>query len=494
MGKIVPETIKKFDGGMQTDTRRVSPTGGRLIKNFDILSFPSKLKPYNSSESGNDTAARAFSTFLYGNSKLYGLGVVSATTKPKIFSKDTFTDGTWTEPGNGEGTSARNTNFFTYYKSAIYGAQGGTAFWKFLISGAGFTDSDLAVTYTNVSNGIVHSKDDILYVGYDNIIAKNNAGSWTLAALTLPSDYYITSICEYGNYLAIACAPASSAGRTVSRVFLWDRDSSLTTLSESIDWGEGSLNVLEEYDGGLLGISILGNRLMIKYWASAFLKIGERKHLEFLLDANVAPTLSQQKQKANDRIYFLLGARIDGTGANNQFGVFSIGKNSDGVFALSLDRTPNNDTDPNSLVGFYLATVSGVDYMFISYNDGSGNVQTSKTSESDTTFSHTSTFKTQIFDSGVVRFPKKLVRVIVDTEPLPTAGSYTVSYRKDEETAYTTIFTHSTDNSLSHTAINIESTGATLPQYNEIQFQITATGGATITGFSFEAEITDKAI
>ncbi|GAH30408.1 unnamed protein product, partial [marine sediment metagenome] len=67
---------------------------------------------------------------------------------------------------------------------------------------------------------------------------------------------YITSICEFGNYLAIGAAPLSGLGGSV--VYLWDRDSSLTTLSEIIDFGEGNLRVLEEIDGVLIGISSVG--------------------------------------------------------------------------------------------------------------------------------------------------------------------------------------------------------------------------------------------
>ena len=91
-----------------------------------------------------------------------------------------------------------------------------------------------------------------------------------------------------------------------------------------------------------------------------------------------------------------------------------------------------------------------------------------------------------------IRITKKLVGVTVETEALPTAGQVVLKYRKDEETSWTTIFTNTTDNSLSHSAINIESTGVTLPQFKEIQFQIISTGNAVITGLRFKIEIIDK--
>ena len=79
------------------------------------------------------------------------------------------------------------------------------------------------------------------------------------------------------------------------------------------------------------------------------------------------------------------------------------------------------------------------------------------------------------------------------TEYLPKYASYTLKYRTDNNTAWTTIFTESADNSISHSAINIESSGDSLPKdYKEIQFQILSTGGAEITELSFAEDVTSK--
>ena len=83
---------------------------------------------------------------------------------------------------------------------------------------------------------------------------------------------------------------------------------------------------------------------------------------------------------------------------------------------------------------------------------------------------------------------KKLLGITVMTSPLPTVGTVILSYRKDEDSGFTEIFTNSTDDSIRHSAITIESSGATLPQYKEIQFRIESTGGAEITGFKFRSE------
>jgi len=79
------------------------------------------------------------------------------------------------------------------------------------------------------------------------------------------------------------------------------------------------------------------------------------------------------------------------------------------------------------------------------------------------------------------------------TEALPTNGQIVLKYRKDKDLvdgAWTTIFTEATDDSIEFDAINIS--GATLPEYKEIQFRIESTGGAVITGLKWKAEIIDK--
>ena len=124
-------------------------------------------------------------------------------------------------------------------------------------------------------------------------------------------------------------------------------------------------------------------------------------------------------------------------------------------------------------------------------NDGSVN---NSVKDSSYSITNPSIYESLILNGGDSSKIKKLIGVTVFHEPLPAAGSVVLKYRKDEETAWTTIFTHTTDNSISHSAINIESSGANLPEYKEIQFQISSLGGAVITGLKYKAEEIDKDI
>ncbi len=142
------------------------------------------------------------------------------------------------------------------------------------------------------------------------------------------------------------------------------------------------------------------------------------------------------------------------------------------------------EEEASSIEGMFLL---GNFWFFAHSNDGSVN-----RTDNDSTFTHTSIYQSQKYTLGDASKTKKLLGTTVMSAPLPTAGQVVLRYRKDEETTWTTIFTNTTDNSISHSAINIESSGITLTEFKEIQFRIQSTGGAEITGLKFRAEEIDK--
>ena len=123
-----------------------------------------------------------------------------------------------------------------------------------------------------------------------------------------------------------------------------------------------------------------------------------------------------------------------------------------------------------------------------------------KTDDSTTGFSHNSVYETKTFNGEQhgydATYYKDLVEVSVMTEYMPTAGQITLAYQINQNigtSSWTTIFTNSTDNSISHTANNVESGGTALPKdYKEIAFRILSTGGAEVTGLSFREEVKEK--
>lgn len=523
MAKFVEQVINDFSLGMNSDPRVQDTRYAQLIKNLDAHTYKHKLVPFRSSEDGDDNGntikIKNFCIAIRSGSgtsaspyvfNLFGLGKQSAVDRAQVYSKTLadevggLGDNTWTSPNEAQSSSGvANYDFFTYYKKAglIFGARAGTNIWAFdPDSGTAWDDSSATFNYTNITQGLVHSADDILYVAYNDgtstyVASKNGGAAWSATALTLPQHFKPTSICEYGNYLAIALSPLSNIGKSI--VVLWDRNS--TSWNEIIDWGEGQLTILDEVGGYLVGVNYIGTNSSTFEQKAVFKSFGGGKPVTFreLINESTFSTgdIPIAKQKVGNYLYFLLTITLNGV---KEQGLWKIGKSLSGGFSVVMDRTPNNDTALTSgtLYGFYIVG----DFVFIAYDSSS----THALSKTDNTSKHdvTGVYETVILNGGDSSKTKKLLGVTVMFEPLPANGEIVVKYKKDEETSFTTIFNIDGDtanelNDIRYSAINIESSGAILPTYKEITFRIETVGktasttGDTgvITGLKYKAEV-----
>ena len=538
MGKIIETTINRFDGGIVNDARDDNANTARFISGFDALTFPKKMSSYRQSESGDSSAStsrkRNFAIALRTGTTyaLYALGIVSGQVYAEVLRKELttsgggandFGDATWAAPNaNASASGVPNFNLWVYYRKVglIFGARNGSHIMAFSPTGSAFADTHQALTYTEIGQGIVHSKDDILYIPwYNNAgaagaksgIAKNNNGVWTNTALALPDHLIPTSISEYGNFLAIGCAPASGVGN--SRVFLWDRNESTTILSESIDAGSGSLMILEEVDGELIWISQKGGTITSFstlpnpntshkdriYFRKLVGNVGVKffeLHSDRAGGVNTT-SLPAYKQKIDNRLFFQMIIQFNGSVRD---GVWSVGRSSpSSPFALVNEERTNNNTalaTGDALAGF----IKVGDFLLQAYTDG-GTYAVSKTVvQTNSSFSANGIYESKPYDGSIHGFDetyyKDLLEVSVMTEAMVSLGQIILAYQIDEDvgsSAWTTIFTNTTDNSISHVANNIESSGAALPKnYKKIAFRILATGGAEPAKLSFREEVTGK--
>lgn len=522
MGKTFEVKIDRFDGGITNDPLDTSENVARMVTNFDSLTNQRRLIPYRSTESGDSSAStskkqnfciakRTGTTY-----SLYSLGYISGDTKAEVLYKDLTTgavndldDATWATPANNQSSDGTvNMGLFIYYEfmNKIFGLRTSSGnrpvIWIFDPTGGAWTDSERDIgNYRDVPSpiteenicGLVHSKDDILYIGFGANVIKNNNGTWTpfsVAALELPRKYLITAMCEYDGFLAIACAPAN--GVENSRIYLWDRDSSLTTISESIDAGEGIIKILEEVDGQLVSISLSGanggtSATRFNDRVSFRRLVGqEMVKIKELQTGGTTAILRNRKQKIDNRLWFMMSISLNGA---TREGCWSVGRsNTSGQFTVVHEATPNNDTALSSgaLNGF----IKVGDYLFQSYTSG-GTYGLSKTDDS-ANYTATAIYETTIRNDGDSSLTKKLLGVTVHTESMPAAGQIVLKYRVNRATNWTTIFTNTTDSDISHDAVNIESSGANLGEYKEIEFRIESTGGAVVTGLSYKGELVDR--
>lgn len=483
--------ITDFFGGISDDSRKVSQNEFQISKHFDIFSNPKRLTPYRSLEADTETSVSSTDLkqylvrdFIYpsASGKLYGLGQ-TAGGLTKIVQKADATTGLWTTPASSEGNGAVLNGCFFEYKDYAWGFQGTNQIFKWgLLSGSpSITNSvdTVASTITSVANGVI-AADGNAYMAYNNIVVRvaTDASTITDSAKTVPTNYKITSLANYGSYLAIGCSPKDSFNGK-STVFLWNLSSDL--FAETIDWGEGDLRVLEPIEGLLVGVTdrYLNNAtgagrgsMIIQGYSGGAAQVLK----EVFTQALVGKTMPISKAVKNNRLFFAAKIMTNSAGTEYHEGIWSFGrKNVNYPYSLTLDIIDENiDTDGIQAFG------TAANYFFIAHSlDGS----VDKTNDA-ATYAFTSIYESQIFSFDDPTILKKLDEITVYTAPIPTSGSITVKYKVDSDTSWTTIGTLSTVGALARNFINIESTGANFKTFREIQFRIeSVTGGAEPTGY-----------
>ena len=442
---------------------------------------------------------------LGSNGKLYGLGK-NGSGQPKVVSKAAPGSGNWTLEATAEGNAARIVGSFIEWQNAFWFFQGTNQVGKWTIGGT-VTNSvgTVGSTITSVAQSIVGA-DNNLYMFYNNQVVRiSPAGGVTDAAVSgLPSDMRITSVAPYGSYLAIGMAYGTSAttapiGR--SKVFLWDMVTT-TTLADVVDWGEGYLRVLGNIEGRICGVSdkylsstlgLTRGSMVVRLWAGGVPQVMKEivANQTVTADTSTITRFPRDVVIKNNKMYWAASVPFGlstSTESTHHLGIWVFGrKNVNSNFTISLDYVEEAVDTSN----FYINSFGAAgDFWFVNHS-ADGSIE--KTDDS-ASYTYTSIYDTQILNGGDSSLNKKMLGVTVFFAALPAAGQVVLKYRINEETSYTTIFTHTTDNSLSHSAINIESSGVTLPEFKELVFRIESTGGAEITGIRCRYEVIDKDI
>lgn len=497
MAKTVEITVDDFSGGIADDVRKSTASEFTITKHFDIFSNPKRLTPYRSLEADTETSVSSTDLkqyfvrdFLYttGSAKLYGLGQTGAGLTKIVYKADATT-GTWTLPASSEGNGAVKNGCLVEYKDYIWGFQGTTQVFKWgLLSGTpAITNTAGTVgTITSVAQGVI-AKDDQLYLPYNNKIVRVSAGGTVSdAVLTIPTQFKITSICNFGNYLAIAAAPISNYAGS-SKVFLWNLTSD--DVQEVIDWGEGEIRVLETIEGILVGVTdrYLNNAtgagtgsMIVQVYSGGV----PQTIKEIYTKALTGKAMPISKTVKNNRLFWSAKIMTNASGTEYDEGIWSFGrKNVNYPYTLTLDVIDEN-VNTSGIQSFGAAA----NYFFVAHsNDGS----VDKTNDS-AIYTFSSVYQSQIINFGDTTSDKRLESVKVHFRKLASGESITLKYRVDGATAWTTVGTTSTAGDLSHTFLNIESTGDAFSSGREYEFRIESTGGAEITGWMAKATILDN--
>lgn len=489
MAKEDNKTILFYEG-ISDDPRIESLSQHQVSKHFDIFSNPRKITPYRDLEADTNDGSTATGMkqyfvkdffFASESARLYGLGQ-TAGGLTKIVYKADATTGNWTLPSSAEGNGAVKNDCFFEFKDYAWGFQGTNQIFKYgLLSGSPtITNSASTVgsTITSVANGVIAS-DANAYMAYNNVIVRiAPGGTITDSAKTVPANYKITSLTNYGNYLAIGCSPIQPYNGK-SKVFLWDLASDL--FYDTVEWGAGDLRVLDNVDGVLVGVTDLylnnsvgagRGSLVIKIWQGGTPQVVKQIFTKALTNKQIPLS----KAVKEGRLYFSAKIMTNDAGTTYNEGIWSFGrKNSSYSWALSIDYVVES-ANTSGIQAFGNAG----NYFFATHSaDGS----ISKTNDA-ASYTFTSIVESQVYGFGNVYKYKKLECVQVSTVPLTTGQSLTLKYRVDGATSWTTIGTMSTVGQMSHEFYGIESTGAPFVSAKEFEFRLESTGGAEITGFT----------
>jgi len=492
--------IQKFNGGMADDVREQSSNKCALSKNFDIFSHPHRMVPHydmeaDENDGSTETGMRQYKVedFVYATSgKLYGLGRKAASDHTKLFIKATPSTGNWAVPASSESALARVKGCLFEYNDKLLGFESTNKIFEYGdLSGTPTYSANavtLGATITSVANGLV-GRDDQGYMFYNNIVVRV-ASDFTVtdSALTLPAHLKITSATRYGDYLAIACAPKATANAIdglPSVVYLWDYTSS--DVSETIDFGDGNLMVLETIENQLIGISERGfnSSVGLRPDTEIIFRVYNGGTAQIVKEAYAIATttsnrLKQYKAVRKSRLYFAASLSTATNGTTFNEGVWSIGRvKGTNNYALALEYIEESATLNNPVLSFQIAG----DYVWMAWGI-IGNI--SKTNESAAAFTFTSVWESIKFNGGDINKTKRLVGVAVSKAT--TTGQVVVKYKTEADSDFVTIHTMATGSAVSQELIKIVSTGKNLPEFQEIQFRLESTTGAEITGFKFVYE------
>lgn len=495
--QIYKDKFDTFYGGIPDDIRTQGNGYGVSAQHFDIFTNPKRLTPFRNmvADNGEDLTFSIIN-FLYANSVHYGQGVVSATARNKLFYKasDPVT-GSWTAVSSGEASGgSRNRYLFIEFHNYIYLASSGTDRIQYFgdITGAPtFNETAYSLSGAGVplptGRAIITADDKLLIPCGRYIVMKDGAGSgptnaWSVA-LTLPSSESIVDIVENGDSVSIATV-ATYNGTTISRVRLWDKVSS--DVSQTIDFGEGTIALVEVLEGEIIGIiSVGGNsafgirpRLVVRKWGGGTKAVVDK---EIQADNNTTLIIygSNCKVKNGNRVVFGATITINGTVFNQ---LMSYGRRSpEYPQALTFDRLVDNDT---ALTG----AINGVgkigDFYWIAHND---NGSVNRTNDQNAFTNATAVYITPKINGenrvqDAARRDKSMVMGGIITAPLTTGQAVSLYYRKDGTTSWTLVRTYSYgDDSV---GMGFESGNVTggvpFDNFREGQFKAVATGGAEI--------------
>lgn len=455
MAKVL---INRWDGGVSLSERPQTVNEQSSSQGFDIFKDSFKLTKIDN-QTVNETASGASVTTgecpIYDATKrasdgrIIGVGQTSGSgsTSFRFYRKDSSITGTW-QQNSAVANGIINWNAYAIlYKDVQYGYYTQTSesrLYRYDSDSAHTLIGTTADAHGSITpRPVVHSQDNNLYMGSNKTISKFDGTTFTASAITLP--YYISSMCEFGTYLAIACQ--SPEGGVI---YLWGRDTTLTTLQDVIKVDNGKLQIIENLDGYLVAITetpydpYTGSIAI----ASTYKTITARMYIGGTMK-KVQSTFVGSNENGSNQLLSHKKAIRDGTlifstGSNY---LMRFGLNQNGQYVMSRDAEAV--ASGKTLVNQYGFFVLG-DYLFSAFRASSGSpsegllyrnnsTQNSGTSEYVDTAYYVTTINPSMPIGDRIK-DKTLTAVALKFYSLSTTtGTVTIKVSVDNGTTYTTL-------------------------------------------------------
>ena len=529
---MVTIPITYFGGGMAEDYSHGGMGECSVSKHFDTLSYPHRLQPLRSMTTESTTDSKIGNIIVGTNGRLYGVGTdpgnptfgklwVRSDNNTTASGASYAASSTWrsltTDQLSGAVLRSGDYQFLVDYPDAESPDTSNTRtiFWastNIIVAsspiGVGSATTD-ALTFATISQGFVHPKDKRLYFGYQTTgvegsityigrISPNTTpfGSKNYLALQLPGEYRVYSLCDYGNYLAIGCTTTQGD----SKVFLWDRDETLTTISEILNWGKGQLKVLNNLNGMLVGVNTISangantvqdsDGIQIKlYSGGATPDTVKEIKAQRLTTTNPSATLNENVNFIyNNRLYFSANI-VNGGTAPAYYGLWSFGRNKNGGFSTTIERMATNT---GTETGVLAAAING-DFVSMAHTAVGTLTFTTNGNTLSTIYDATSVYESTINPEMAEldkEKKKQLMGVYCTYLPLPADATVVMEYRVDSSAngSWTTIFTETSDGVTFTERTKTDSSGE-FTSGRKYEFRITSTDGAIITGWGYKYEV-----
>lgn len=489
MPKVI---INQFDGGLAETKYPVETNVAADMFHCDIFSDRKLLKNLRRNEkdtlSGGSEACYIFDGARRSDGKILAIGNTSSSVSTARFFRKNGDDVTsyWQQSS----VTCGNTPYYNggiLYKDNFYClSYSGTTNNLYRYDGdstatsvvSGFTESGSG---GNIPKPIVHPLDNKLYIAINKTIFvwDGSAGTVTTASFTTP--YPIVGMTYYGTYIAVACVKGD--GKSI--VYMWGRDTTVTTAQDSVEFGDDKICFIANLNGLLVGAS---SKSSAATYLDPKVKIRALIGREAVLVKEFAVTsyisISNMYVVWKDVVYFLNEARSAPYGT-----LYTIFKNKKGEIVVGQAHTTQYDglTTTHTPCFFNIH-----DYFFFpSYTDGKlirtygGQDPLYNTTDSTYTFP----INVGVFESD--RAKLKTIGFIYVKAYANSAGYGTLKLEVSMDGgAYTTIFTESSPAGKNAYVVEAlgDSVGDALGEGRDIQFRVTFDQGIDIVEFGYDYE------